>query len=50
MVGSLGLGDETLVALNEDLLRVLNLPLADIAEGLTADWGLLGRLGRSPSV
>lgn len=49
MVGSLGLGDEALVALDEDFFWVLYLPLADVAEGLAADGGLLGRLGRCPA-
>ena len=48
MVGSLGLGYETLVALDEGLNRVLHLPLADVAEGLAADGRLLGGLGRRP--
>ena len=42
VVGRLGLGDESLVALDENGLRVLYLPLADIAEGLATDRGLLG--------
>lgn len=50
VVRSLGLGNKTLVALDEDILCILDLPLADVAEGLAADWGLLGRLGRCPTV
>ncbi len=48
VVGSLGLGYETLVALNGGLDGVFDLPLANIAECLTADGGLLGGLGRRP--
>ena len=50
MVRGLGLGDEAFVALNEDFGSVLDLPLADVAESLAADWGLLGSLGRCPAV
>jgi hypothetical protein len=49
MVCCLGLCDETLVALDEDFLGFLDRPLADVAERLTADWGLLGRLGGCPA-
>ena len=50
VVCGLGLCDEALVALDEDFRGILDRPLADIAEGLTADWGLLGRLGGRPAV
>ena len=49
MVRGLGLGDEALVALDEGLLGLFDGPLADVAEGLTADGGLLGRLGWRPA-
>ena len=48
VVGGLGLGDEALIVLEERLDGVLDLPLADIAEGLAADGSLLGRLGGRP--
>ena len=48
MVGSLGLGYEALVALNEGLEGVLYFPLADIAERLATDRSLLCCLGGSP--
>lgn len=50
VVGSFGLGHETFVVLDDGVLRVLDLPLADVAEGFTANGGLLGGLGRSPPV
>ena len=49
MVGSLVLGDESLVTLDRGLEGILYLPLANIAEGLCADWSLLGRFRHSPS-
>ena len=49
VVRGLGLGDEALVALDEGRLGLLDLPLADVAEGLAADGGLLGRLRGSPA-
>ena len=48
MVGSLALRNETLVALNEGVRRVLYRPLADVAPGLAANGSLLRRLGRRP--
>lgn len=48
VVGSLGLGNEALVTLNGGLDGVLDLPLADVAERLGANGGLLGRLGGRP--
>ena len=50
MVCGLGLRDEALVARNDGGEGFLNLPLADIAESLGADWGLLGRLGGRPTL
>ena len=44
VVGSLGLCDKTLVTLEDRYLRFLDLPLADVAEGLTANGRLLRRL------
>ena len=44
VVSSLVLGNEALVALNERGLGILDLPLADVAEGLAANGGLLGGL------
>ena len=49
VVGSLGLCDETLIANDERCLRVLDLPLADVGEGLAADGGLFGGLGGRPA-
>ena len=49
VVRSLGLGDEALIASNERRFRVLDLPLADVGEGLAADGGLFGGLGRRPA-
>ena len=50
VVGSLALGDEALGTLNGGLNGVLDLPLADVAEGLGADGSLLGRLGGRPTL
>ena len=50
MVGSLCLSNESLVALDDGDFGILDLPLADVAESFTADWGLLGGLGRCPPV
>ena len=48
MVGRLGLGDETLIALDERWVSIFDLPLADVAECLATDGGLLGGFGRCP--
>ena len=50
MVCSLGLGNKTLVALNEGILWILDLPLADVAEGLTANRSLLGGFRGRPAL
>lgn len=41
VVSGLGLCYKTLVAFNDDSGRFFNLPLANIAEGFTANWSLL---------
>jgi len=48
VMGSLALGDETLVALNEGERGLLDGPFTNIAERFTADGSLLSRLGRCP--
>lgn len=51
VVGSLGFGDQALVANNGGAhRRFLDGPLADVRECLAANGGLLGCLRRSPSV
>ncbi len=50
MVSSLGLGDETFVAVNNDQRGLLNFPFADIRESFGARVGLLGCLRRCPAV
>ena len=49
MVCRLGFRNEALVAVDEDWLRVFNRPLADVAERLAANRGLLGGLRRRPA-
>jgi hypothetical protein len=48
VVGGLALGDQTLVTLSDGDQGVLNLPLADVAEGLTTDGSLLGSFRGCP--
>ena len=48
VVGSGGLCHEALVAFNDDLGRVLDLPFADVAEGFAANRSLLCGLGGRP--
>lgn len=48
VVGSLGLGNQALVTLNQRLEGILDLPLTDIAEGLAADRSLLCGFGGCP--
>lgn len=49
VVRRLGLSNEALVTFDEDIFCVFDRPLADVAESLAADWGLLGRLRRRPA-
>lgn len=42
VMGSLCLSYETLITFDDDDGRFLNLPFADVAEGLATDRGLLG--------
>lgn len=45
MMGSLGLGNKSLVALDgREVRRLFNRPLSYVAPGFTADGGLLGSL------
>ena len=48
MVCSSSLCHETLVAFNENVEGILDLPFSDVAEGLTANRSLLGSLGGRP--
>lgn len=48
VVSSLRLGHETLVAVDDRLRGLLDLPLSDVAESLSADGSLLCRLGDRP--
>lgn len=48
MVGSLGLCYKTFVTLDDDSGRLLDFPLADVAEGFTADWSFFSGFRRSP--
>ena len=49
VVSGLRLSDETLVTRDDRRGGLFELPLADIAERLGADGGLLGRLGGRPT-
>ena len=44
VVGGFAFRNQTLIALNDGNGRLFHLPLADITEGLTTDWGLFGGL------
>jgi hypothetical protein len=50
VVGRLGLGNETLLALDDGVNGLLNGPLAYVAEGLTTNGRLLRRLRWCPSL
>ena len=50
MVGSLALSNKALIALQDRNQRVFDLPLADVAEGLTANGSLLGSFRRCPTL
>lgn len=49
-MSSLGLGDEALVAVHSvESTRLLDFPLADVAEGFATNWSLFGGFGWCPS-
>jgi hypothetical protein len=49
VMGGLGLGNKTLIALNNSRVGILDRPLADVREGLATDRSLLGGLRDRPA-